>query len=130
MKKNRIIITSIVSVIGMSVKQHVFAAYTLLENVPWTASASFPEYITGLYNFLVAAVAVCALLMITIGGIMYILSAGNQSTAGTAKTVVKDAITGLIIVFITWLILNTINPDLLNAKPDLSKLQQGASGSK
>ncbi len=99
-----------------------FAEYTLLEkNVPWQGT-TFPAYIVGLYKFLVAFVAIAALLMITIGGFYYITSAGNQAQAGTAKTIVKDALIGLIVVFISWLILNTINPDLLNAKPCLDGL--------
>ncbi|MFA5987023.1 MAG: hypothetical protein WC819_06795 [Parcubacteria group bacterium] len=109
----------------------IFAAsYTLIENVPWAkAGDSFPTYITGLYNFLVAVTAIAALLMITIGGFYYVVSAGNQAQAGTAKKIISDALLGLVIVFVTWLILHTINPDLLEFA-DLSKLQQSVQSGK
>ena len=104
----------------------VAAEYKLLESVPWGKKdtvVDFPTYVEGLYNFAVAFVAIAALLMITIGGFYYIISAGNQSQAGTAKTIIKDALLGLVVVFVTWLILKTINPDLLNIAPDVSKIQ-------
>ncbi|EKD67431.1 MAG: hypothetical protein ACD_48C00411G0001 [uncultured bacterium] len=92
--------------------------YTLLEKVPWETT-DFPTYIEGVYNFSVAFVAVAALLMISIGGFYYIVSAGNQAQAGTAKTMIKDALLGLIIVFVSWLILHTINPDLLKMEKEI-----------
>lgn len=103
-----------------------FAAYSLLEKVPWEGT-TFPEYVVGFYKFAVAFVAIAALLMMTIGGFYYIASAGNQAQAGTAKTIVKDALLGLIVVLVTWLILNTINPKLLEIKSSMSELQQGAT---
>ncbi len=126
MNKKRFIFVIVCGAIIMLVSstKPVFA-YTLLEKVPW-AGTTFPEYIVGFYKFAVAFVAIAALLMITIGGFYYITSAGNQAQAGTAKTIVKDALLGLIVVFVSWLILNTINPDLLNAKPCLD----GLNGSK
>lgn len=103
------------------------AQYTLIETMPGVGDAGqsvdFPDYITGLYNFALAFVIVSALLMITIGGFYYIVSAGNQAQAGTAKKIITDALIGLIVVFVTWLVLYTINPDLLKTTPDLSSLQ-------
>lgn len=101
--------------------------YTLIETMPGVGSAgeqkTFTDYITGLYNFALAFVIIAALLMITIGGFYYIVSAGNQAQAGTAKKIITDAILGLVVVFVTWLVLYTINPDLLNTTPDMSGLQ-------
>lgn len=106
----------------------VFAQqYTLIETMPGVGDAgevkTFPDYITGLYNFALAFVIIAALLMITVGGFYYIISAGNQAQAGTAKKIITDAFIGLAVVFVTWLVLNTINPDLLSTTPDMSELR-------
>jgi hypothetical protein len=104
--------------------------YKLMESMPGVGkagdSATFPQYITGVYSFAMAFAAISALLMVTIGGFYYIVSAGNQAQAGTAKTIIKDALLGLVVVFVTWLILNQINPDLIKATPDLSTIQSAA----
>ncbi len=45
---------------------------------------------------------------------MYMTSAGNTSSIGTAKKVMFDALAGLILALVAWLILYVINPDLVN----------------
>ena len=55
-------------------------------------------------NILVAV----ALAALVIGGIMYIVSAGNQQMMESAKNVIKQALIGVAIVLGAWLIINTI----------------------
>jgi len=109
--KNIILFT----IISMFITTNIVSAqYKTLETVPNIAADSdFPAYVTGFYNFAIAFVLIAALLMITIGGFYYITSAGNQAQASTAKRIITDALLGLIIVFVTYLILHTINPDLV-----------------
>jgi hypothetical protein len=45
---------------------------------------------------------------------MYLTSAGNTSAMGSAKSVIFDSLIGLVIAIVAWLILNVINPDLVN----------------
>jgi len=47
-----------------------------------------------------------ALVMIVIGGIWYIVSTGNEQMMGTAKNILKTALTGFAIVFLVWLAVN------------------------
>lgn len=97
--------------------------YKLLEGVPFVAPAcskiKFPEYISKVYIFAISAIAIASLLMITIGGGYYLLAAGNASTIGTAKTIIKDALLGLIVAFLSYLLLWTINPDILSGRLDM-----------
>lgn len=109
--------------------QTTFAAYKTLEKIPGVNGADFPSYVTGIYNFAIAVVLIAALLMITIGGFYYITSAGNQAQATTAKKLITDALLGLVVVFLIYLVLNKINPDLLNASPNLGALQDGVGES-
>jgi hypothetical protein len=60
---------------------------------------------------------------------MYIGSAGNNATMGKAKSIISDAIIGLIMALCAYLILYTINPDLLkvNVPKDTSLATSGTS---
>lgn len=56
--------------------------------------------------------AVLALLMIVVGGVQYMVAAGNTSGQGAAKKRISDALLGLVLALASVLILYTINPDL------------------
>ncbi len=101
--------------------------YHLLESIPGVGEGctvvEFPDYISKLYKFSFVAIALSALLMITIGGFYWLMSAGNQSVAGTAKKLITDALIGLGVALVSWLILNTINPDILKGELDTSVMK-------
>jgi hypothetical protein len=61
--------------------------------------------------------------MLTIGGFMYIFSAGNAASATTAKNIIRDALVGLLVVMFAWLLLFVINPDLVQIDRNLAFLQ-------
>lgn len=50
---------------------------------------------------------VVALTAITAGGVMYIVSAGNEEMMQTAKNIIKQALWGVVIVLGAWVIINT-----------------------
>lgn len=102
--------------------------YILLESIPFVSDSDTPadgvqfdEYMKGLFNLLITLVGVAAFLMITVGGFWYVTSAGNQSRATTAKEMIRDALFGLFIAIFAWLLLNTINPNLVTG--GLTRLQ-------
>lgn len=93
--------------------------YKALETIPLVTTAGesvkpFNEYIGNLYTFLISAVGICALFMITVGGYMYITSAGNAAVLNQAKAIITDAIIGLLLALLSYLIFYTINPALVN----------------
>jgi hypothetical protein len=91
--------------------------YIPMEQIPGLVNnGDLPTYIVGLYKFGIWTVGICALLMIVLGGFMYVTSAGNNASMGKAKTVITDAIIGLIMALTAYLLLNEINPDLLKIK--------------
>lgn len=97
--------------------------YRLLEGIfsgQTGRSVEFMEYLQSIYRFAIWVVGIAALLMISIGGFMYVTSAGNQSNAQTAKRLIRDALIGLIVILLTWILLNLINPDLVN--PNLESI--------
>ena len=104
--------------------------YTPIENLPTTQTTpgDFYDYVLLVYKILIGAVGVCAILMIIIGGFLYSTSAGNNASMEKAKTIITDAIVGLLIALIGWLLLFLINPDLVNIRK-LSQANAGVSGS-
>ncbi|MDP1833832.1 MAG: transglycosylase SLT domain-containing protein [Candidatus Moranbacteria bacterium] len=74
---------------------------------------NFYTYIGAVYKFGLWTVGICAMFMIGIGGYMYIISAGNSSSMTKAKGVIIDAIAGLILALVSFLILYEINPNLV-----------------
>lgn len=93
--------------------------YQLLEKIPGKEAIGgndLSKYITAIYDTALVIVVLSAVLMASIGGFMYLTSAGNTAAMGTAKGVIFDAVIGLVIALAAWLLLNVINPDLVNVK--------------
>lgn len=90
-------------------------AYQPLEPIPGATNASnFPDYVKGIYKFGLWTVGLAALLMLTVGGFLYVTSAGNTSALGNAKGIIKDSLIGIALALTAYLILNIISPDLVN----------------
>lgn len=99
--------------------------YTPMENIPgFEGVADFPSYILSITKFGIWTVGIAALLMITIGGFMYITSAGNTSRMDAAKKVIFDSIYGLIVALAAWLLLFVINPDLVKISTILPPMER------
>lgn len=83
----------------------------------------FLEYLKWLYKVLLGSTGILALVVIVAGGIMYIFAgaSGNPSNISKAKTMIRSAILGLLLALGSWIILNTINPDLLKWNINLFK---------
>jgi Type IV secretion system pilin len=121
-KKNFIVFFLLIFAGGLflSVPQVSVAAgfqYQLLEKIPGMEGVSgsdLPKYIEAIYKLALIIVVLSAVLMLSIGGFMYLTSAGNTAALTTAKGVIFDAVIGLVIALAAWLLLNVINPDLVN----------------
>ncbi len=68
--------------------------------------------------------AILAMFRIAWAGWLYMGSADMWSEKQHAKNVFQDAIIGLLILLAIWIILNTINPDILNVSTFLSDLSK------
>jgi len=122
MKKNIKILFLVLSIAGIgistisSVVQAAPLEYQLLEKIPGTANISgsdFPGYLSAVYKVALIVVTLSAVLMLSVGGFMYLTSAGNTSSISTAKGIIYDSLIGLVIALSAWLILYVINPDLV-----------------
>lgn len=97
--------------------------YKMMEGLPGFfapgSSTDLPGLILGIYNFGIWTVGIAAFFMLIIGGFMYMTAAGNTSRAGNAKGVITDALLGIAVALLAYLILYVINPDLTKIKLDM-----------
>lgn len=88
--------------------------YVPLEPLPGVNSTglNFANYVSGMFRLLISLGALFAVLMLVIGGINYMIAdAGVKIEA--SKERMKAALYGLLLLVACWLILYTINPNLL-----------------
>jgi hypothetical protein len=75
-------------------------------------ATDIPSYLNNLYKFAVGISGLLALGMIVAGGVYYTVSAGNSGRQGEAKSMITSAIWGLVLLFASYLVLNTVNPQI------------------
>lgn len=71
------------------------------------------NYIQAIYNYGLSIGGVLAAVMLMAGGLMWLVSGGDSGKISKAKTLITGSLVGLLILFGTYLILNTINPELV-----------------
>ncbi|MDO8183611.1 MAG: pilin [bacterium] len=93
---------------------------TFLPGDPTTVS-SFGEYASAAFQTVLMVVIVLAVLMLTISGLQYIISPAAGGKEEATKRI-WAAIIGLLIALSSYLILKTINPNLVGASLDLGNI--------
>lgn len=73
-------------------------------------------YITEIYKYAVGIVSILASIVIMWGGVRWLTAGGNQEAVGDAKKWIEGALSGLVLVMTSYLILNFVNPDLTSFK--------------
>jgi 3D (Asp-Asp-Asp) domain-containing protein len=74
------------------------------------------QYFALFYRFFVAALAVCAIVMVMWGGFKRIMAAGSPERVKSANETIIGAITGVVIALISYSLLSLINPALVSFK--------------
>ena len=93
--------------------------YTLLQELPKEGgnlkeNVTLEEYLTWAFRFALALAGFLAVMMIVIGGVEYIISGANESSRSDAKKRIESAIWGLVMALVSYLVLYTINPSLVD----------------
>ncbi len=81
-------------------------------SVPWIA-----EYIIAIYKYSLGIASILAVIMVMIAGLLYLTSAGNPQRIGQAKNYIIGAISGLVILVSSYMILSLISPNLTKLGP-------------
>ncbi|OGZ34046.1 MAG: hypothetical protein A3I88_01905 [Candidatus Portnoybacteria bacterium RIFCSPLOWO2_12_FULL_39_9] len=108
-----IIIFALLSAYSVSAAYQLETTYPEIEGVK--ATSELTSFIRYIYIYGLATIGLVALGALVIGGIMY-MGAGSITSAEEAKKIIWGAIGGLLLGLGAYLILNTINPDLLKLK--------------
>jgi hypothetical protein len=126
-------IMAVLAIIILPALQVVAATepYTLLAPLPnlTTVPGDNPlgTYVPFIFNLLIGLSAVWAVLMIVIGGFQYMTTdAVMKKTQGKER--IKNAVFGLVLVIAAWIILNTVNPNLLKLSLDISPVTTTQTG--
>ncbi|MEK7622188.1 MAG: pilin [Patescibacteria group bacterium] len=84
--------------------------------------SSLPHYLSLLFKTLIGLAGGIAVLFIVIGGLQYIFSE-VPGVKSSGKERISNALVGLILALAAYLILYTINPDLINLNLKLKQLK-------
>ncbi len=86
-------------------------------------TVSLGEYIKYIFYFAIAISGLLAFGALIYGGVRYLASAGNPAAVTDAKDQIFAGILGLVILLSSYLILNTIDPQLVTLKtPEITLL--------
>jgi hypothetical protein len=111
-----VFIASVILLIFFSSLHPIFAQYTNQEKIPGAQpTQDFAQYLKDIINFGFAVIGILALFMLIIGAYQYLMAAGSGK-ADAAKETISSALLGLVLGLTAWVILNKINPDLVNMR--------------
>ncbi|MCX6797817.1 MAG: pilin [Candidatus Falkowbacteria bacterium] len=87
------------------------------------------QYISAFYNYAMGIVGIVAVIVLMIGGVIWLTSGGNPNKVGQAKDLIVGSITGVALLLGSWILLNTVNPNLvkfkINAVNYIAELRMG-----
>lgn len=75
---------------------------------------SIGQYINAFYKYFAGAIGILATVMVMWGGFKWMTAAGNASRVSDARDTIYSAIIALILTFGSYILLNTINPRLVD----------------
>lgn len=91
------------------------ASYTLEQPLGAKAQvANIGEYINLVYRYALGIIGIIATVLIMVGGLIWLSSAGNEQLITQGKEIITSAVIGLVIGLFSYSILYWINPKLLS----------------
>lgn len=78
--------------------------------------ANLGDFLKTNFDLAIAVAGILAVIMIIIAGVQWVTSGGNSEMISSAKKRIGGALTGLLIAYLSYTILNTINPALVNLR--------------
>ncbi len=80
------------------------------------ANQNFPTLVAYIFYLCLGIVGILGVAIIAYAGFEYLTSGGNPGRISEAKDRVRSAIIGIVLLLLSWIIIGTINPDLLNLR--------------
>ena len=79
-----------------------------------TSFTNIGEFIKYNYGLALSIAGILAVIIIIVAGVQWVISGGNSEMIGSAKKRIGGAVIGLLIAYLSYTILNTINPATVN----------------
>ncbi len=80
--------------------------------IPWIA-----EYIGAIFEYSMLAIAILAVIVMMIGGVIWLTAGANSSRISQAKDFIKNGLLGTVLALCSYMALFLINPDLTILPP-------------
>ncbi len=90
------------------------------EVIQFDYQGGISELVKYLISWAFRLAGLLAFIMIIYAGFLYLTAGGNTEQQKQAQERIIDAIIGIVLLFSFWLILYTINPDILGEKKEIS----------
>ncbi len=94
-------------------------------------TGNIANYVRAIYKYAIGIVGILAAVVLMFGGIIWLTAGGNATQIGNAKAWIGASLTGLVLALLSYMILATVNPALVNFKisaiqtpPEASSTQQ------
>ena len=75
------------------------------------------QYIKAIYTYGVGVAVILAVVMIMVGGFLWLTSGGSPDRVGKAKDSITAALSGLLLALFSFIILQAVNPNLISLGP-------------
>ncbi|MBR0488399.1 hypothetical protein IJJ39_01845 [Candidatus Saccharibacteria bacterium] len=112
------------------IPQSVKDAYGQCTNSNSGSENDFRDAITNIINGIIAVLGVVAVVVIVIGGVLYMTSAGDPGKVKRAKDTILYAAIGLIICVLSFAIVNFVIKGIIEAPNNSGSSIQSSSSSK
>lgn len=97
-------------------------AHALVELPDLSTTQDIGAFVSQIYTFSLTVVGIVVFVRFIYAGFLYLTAAGNTSNTARAKSIMTNAIVGVILLFSAYLILYVINPDLVKSSFNFSEL--------
>ena len=97
--------------IGILALPVMASAAVTIENVGGSlglGSADLKQTVLNIITFVLGLLGLIAVIMILYGGFIWLTAGGNEDKVDTAKRIISSAAIGLVIVLISWAIVNFV----------------------
>jgi len=75
------------------------------------------QYISAIFTYGISLAIALSVVMIMVGGLIWLMSGGRQDQVGRAKEFITGALSGLFLALLSVIILQVINPELISFDP-------------
>jgi hypothetical protein len=79
-----------------------------VDGSPADSAKSITEILTGILNFLLSVIGIIGIIMMVVGGLMYLTAAGDEDRINTGKSIVKYSLIGITVALAALVIISQV----------------------